>query len=318
MTSRASIRWRLKVGVVLVVLVLGTWLVSSARGEAGTLGLAQQESHQSGGYVGSETCQICHEDIYNQYATTAHFVTESWSTREPADRGCEACHGPGQEHVDEGGDPEKIFNFKTQPPKAVNARCLRCHERQEERYNFRQGEHGLNRVACIDCHDPHPAKPKEFLVAKEVPALCYQCHGEVRQQFKRPFHHRVPEKGMSCTTCHNQHGGFNLRQMRATSGGTDLICLKCHTEKQGPFVFEHAPVRLEGCTICHVPHGSNNPRLLKRSLVRQLCLECHANTPGIFGPEPPAFHNLRNPRFQNCTVCHVKIHGSNASPFFFK
>jgi DmsE family decaheme c-type cytochrome len=96
-------------------------------------------------------------------------------------------------------------------------------------------------------------------------------------------------------------------------------CLKCHGDKRGPFVFDHAPVRLEGCAACHEPHGSANPRMLRRAQVSLMCLECHANEPrttavsGTLGGIPPAFHDLRNPRFQNCTICHVKIHGSNVS-----
>jgi DmsE family decaheme c-type cytochrome len=94
-------------------------------------------------------------------------------------------------------------------------------------------------------------------------------------------------------------------------------CFKCHGDKRGPFVFEHAPVRLEGCTACHEPHGSANPRMLTRGEVRMVCLEYHSNTPPAMtasktlGGIPPAFHDLRNPRFRNCTMCHVKIHGSN-------
>ena len=58
-----------------------------------------------------------------------------------------------------------------------------------------------------------------------------------------------------------------------------------------------------------------NPRLLARPEVRLLCLECHANLPtvnttGTIGVVPPSFHDLRSPRFQNCTVCHQKVHGS--------
>ena len=33
-------------------------------------------------------------------------------------------------------------------------------------------------------------------------------------------------------------------------------CYTCHTEKRGPFLWEHAPVR-ESCLNCHTPHGSN-------------------------------------------------------------
>jgi len=34
------------------------------------------------------------------------------------------------------------------------------------------------------------------------------------------------------------------------------------------------------------------------------------NKTGTLGVVPPAFHDLRSPVFQNCTVCHQKIHGS--------
>ena len=68
---------------------------------------------------------------------------------------------------------------------------------------------------------------------------------------------------------------------------------------------------------CHQPHGSANPRMLIRQEVRFVCLECHSNVgrpaSATLGGVPPAFHDLRSPRFRNCTVCHVKIHGSHVS-----
>lgn len=123
---------------------------------------------------------------------------------------------------------------------------------------------------------------------------------------------------MTCADCHQPHGGQDPRQ-HLRAGGTTNACFRCHTDKQGPFAFEHAPLRLGDCTSCHVPHGSINPKMLVRARVQSLCLECHsASTPGIPGAQPPAFHDIRSPRFQNCTTCHVKIHGSNVSPIFFQ
>jgi hypothetical protein len=60
--------------------------------------------------------------------------------------------------------------------------------------------------------------------------------------------------------------------------------------------------------------------MLTRQEVRFVCLECHANLPGpgaaaasrpALGVVPPAFHDLRSPRYRNCTVCHQKVHGSH-------
>jgi hypothetical protein len=59
--------------------------------------------------------------------------------------------------------------------------------------------------------------------------------------------------------------------------------------------------------------------MLKRARVDQLCLECHSPIAGTtLGSQPPSFHNIRLPRYQNCTVCHTAIHGSNRSPVLLK
>jgi len=151
-----------------------------------------------------------------------------------------------------------------------------------------------------------------------INAKCAGCHTAVWASFQRPHKHKLPEGAMSCIDCHNPHGSLLPRSIR-TVAANEPGCLNCHGDKRGPFIFEHAPVRLEGCTACHEPHGSANPHMLTRQEVRFTCLECHANTPatmaasGTLGGIPPAFHDLRSPQFRNCTLCHVKIHGSNVS-----
>jgi DmsE family decaheme c-type cytochrome len=100
-------------------------------------------------------------------------------------------------------------------------------------------------------------------------------------------------------------------------------CLKCHADKRGPFAFEHAAVRVDGCGSCHQPHGSMNARLLKRPATFPLCLECH-NGASNFGRQgdgvqlQSSTHNMADPRYRNCTTCHVRIHGSNADARFLR
>jgi DmsE family decaheme c-type cytochrome len=122
---------------------------------------------------------------------------------------------------------------------------------------------------------------------------------------------------MNCSDCHNPHGGVESKQTKLTFG-TDSACIKCHSDKQGPFVFEHAPLKVEGCAACHTPHGSANPKMLKRAQVRQLCLECHSSITEQFAPDTPSFHNQAVLRYQNCTICHAAIHGSNTNSAFFR
>ena len=78
-------------------------------------------------YVGSEVCKTCHEDIFKNFETTPHFVTTLENKRGPEWQGCEACHGPGKEHVESGGDKTKIFTFQGVSAEASSARCLDCH-----------------------------------------------------------------------------------------------------------------------------------------------------------------------------------------------
>ena len=311
------------VGLFLMAFAASTALLGTAepRGKVSPSGkaspaLAAKAGQQAGDYAGGDACLACH-DIEAAFKKNPHY--KSWSdTAKPwSERGCETCHGAGQAHIDGGGDVEKIFDFKKANPQKVADTCLDCHLKQEERSNFLGSEHGLNSVACTECHTIHTLKVEQALLKGRTPALCYDCHGEVRAEFNKPFHHKVNEGMMSCTTCHNQHGGFNLRQTRDTTG-TDLVCFKCHADKQGPFVFEHAPVKLEGCQLCHQPHGSVNPRLLKRSQINNLCLECHTNTARIQIPGVPSFHSQTNARYTNCLTCHVNIHGSNLNPLFFE
>ena len=71
-------------------------------------------------YVGPDTCKTCHEELYNGFASSPHFATTMDSKLDartgPEWHGCEACHGPGKEHVDGGGDVTKIFTFKDASP----------------------------------------------------------------------------------------------------------------------------------------------------------------------------------------------------------
>jgi len=292
-------------------------------------------------YVGSDTCAACHDAQFKNFSGTTHGKLHNLKSWKGKVVGCESCHGPGKAHV-ESGDPTKIISFKRMNAKAVSETCLSCHAGKESHNNFRRGEHWRNNVGCTDCHSPHgtdvaslkpnapgsmtlpggasrdkPAMAAAQMLKMSEPQLCLSCHNETRSQFTKPFHHKVLEGTMNCSDCHNPHGGFESKQTKLAVG-LDAACVKCHANKQGPFVFEHAPSKIEGCTVCHIPHGSSNPRMLKRPQVRQLCLECHTGITEELSPSVPNFHNQAQVRYQQCTVCHSAIHGSNSSSVFFR
>jgi len=280
------------------------------------------------GYAGDETCRICHPDKWDLFARNAHFKVIVSPKPVEQSFGCESCHGPGEAHAEK-GDRSRISRIEGREASQVLDVCLSCHSKDFGRANVRRSTHSTNDVACTSCHSIHSARTQKHLLAKRQTELCYSCHAEAKAQFSLPFRHRVNEGAMVCTDCHNPHGTFHPTwrtgsrpRLVADSLGNDEACLKCHTDKRGPFVFEHAPVRVEGCEACHAPHGSANPRLLKRPAMFTLCLECHTGVAGFgrsgFGePAPiPSFHRLEQPQFQNCVTCHVRIHGSNVDRRF--
>lgn len=290
-------------------------------------------------YVGSEACQTCHEDQFKNFTPTKHAKLKEAASWKDKAVGCESCHGPGKAHLEDATNPKNIISFKGMNSKQVSETCLACHAGKESHNNFRRGEHWRNDVGCTDCHSPHGAPfgnsragsityPAETshqnpgianvaMLRGNEPQLCMSCHTETKSQFSKPFHHKVMEGTMKCSDCHNPHGGFEQKQTRLAIGA-DASCVKCHANKVGPFAFEHAPLKTEGCSACHTPHGSSNAKLLNRSTVRQLCLECHSAISEQAAPDAPSFHNQANVRYLNCTVCHTAIHGSNASNRFLR
>jgi DmsE family decaheme c-type cytochrome len=272
------------------------------------------------GYVGAETCKTCHEKIYASWAKTPHWQTTLDTKGGLSHQGCEGCHGPGAQHVAGGGDASKIFTFKNASTKEIIARCMTCHAGDAQHVNAINSAHIQNKVSCISCHSPHNAVTKNFLLVKKQPELCYTCHLQQKSQFEMPFHHRVNEGLVQCSDCHNPHGTAGPKQVRASST-QDQVCFTCHTDKQGPFVFEHEPVKIEGCQSCHIPHGGANAHMLRVSNVNLLCLQCHTNSApnGKTGGAPgtPSFHSQQT-FFKSCTLCHVQIHGSNFDPTYFK
>lgn len=302
-------RWGIRFCVLRSLLVCVIASCTTAVAQTGTESRVELGPSSAAKYVGSDTCKTCHEDIYTKgFERTPHFKT----TRQ-GEHGCESCHGPGSEHVDGGGDVSKIISFKRLSHEQVNQRCLSCHAEKHEQAHFAQSVHASNDVSCIDCHSPHNAQTKQFLLVNKQPLLCYGCHTSTKADFSKPFRHRVNEGLIQCSDCHNVHGTGTLRQVRSTPNG-DAVCFKCHADKRGPFVYEHVPVKSEGCSSCHTPHGSTNPRFLRVSHVNLLCLQCH--TFPTLSPAGPA-HNQAQ-KYQACTMCHTQIHGSNTSNVFFR
>ncbi|MFB0566922.1 MAG: GSU2203 family decaheme c-type cytochrome [Candidatus Aminicenantaceae bacterium] len=258
-----------------------------------------KEPADQGEYVGSETCMECHEEIGKAFQKTIHGRLADFELKGKISI-CEACHGPGSAHVEE-TDPTKIIRLKELTPSEAGEICMKCH-RSGIQMNWPGSAHDISGVSCTSCHNPH-AVSKNQLVKKD-PDLCYWCHANKRAQMNFPSHHPIREKKMNCSSCHDSHGGGEGNIKAET---LNELCLSCHTEKQGPFSFEHVPV-VENCSICHDSHGS-----LANHLQRQtepfICMQCHTGHEDL--RHPATSESTWNISFfTRCTHCHSQIHGS--------
>jgi DmsE family decaheme c-type cytochrome len=269
-------------------------------------------AEQPTGAAAFAPCSDCHDTLVPAFLANPHATASRGLVGKAI---CESCHGDGTKHAEEGGDT----SFIKVPRGAAGAKvCLSCHQ-DKPRFDYTAtGFHASASVNCTDCHSIHAAAAAPLLV-KATSTLCVSCHLEQRMLFGKPYAHRIGRGGIECTSCHNPHGGPGVdKSLKLTAAG-EWPCQSCHPETQGPFVFTHVTGLAGNCLSCHEPHGSNNAKMLIRSRVDQLCLECHTTLPtGLLGPQPPSLHDLRSGRYTNCTVCHVAIHGSNSSPMLFR
>jgi DmsE family decaheme c-type cytochrome len=207
--------------------------------------------------------------------------------------------------------------------------CLGCHKGTPT-MAWHSSIHELNGVACTDCHNPHPRsnvqqfvnishfqvdRPKRLPMSVQQPEACFKCHPKIFALTNLPAHHPIQEGKMVCSDCHDPHGQL-ARNLRAET--VNLLCYKCHAEKQGPFAYPHPPVT-ENCAICHEPHGTVAANLLRQPPVF-LCLRCHSGHRRLATPSHPegvmpanidTNTALRQPLYTNCTQCHTQIHGSD-------
>lgn len=155
---RLSGRWRL----ILCLSCLACTALWAGQQPAGSPGA------EASRYAGPETCHACHDDAYQSFAASAH--EKLLANLESAQQGCEACHGPGADHVNGNGDASKIFRFSEAKPAAIRSHCVACHTQ------IREDPHSRHDVTCLSCHSAHHYTQPKFILIKSEDSLCRGCH----------------------------------------------------------------------------------------------------------------------------------------------
>lgn len=245
-----------------------------------------------------KACESCHETMNHKFGLSAH--AETFKAGKTAVKGgCESCHGPRSKHIE---DPAPVAEWRSLTKVQQSGICMQCHA-GGSRMTFLSGAHVAGDVSCTSCHAVKDPRDRTGVLARaRSTALCYSCHATAKVQMAKTSHHPVREGRMECASCHNVHGSNPALLKTASLNET---CTSCHSEKRGPYLWEHAPVR-ESCATCHDAHGSTNRKLLNKKEAF-LCLSCHSYGGHI---NLPRYNRTSNPQGEGCVNCHMTIHGS--------
>jgi predicted CXXCH cytochrome family protein len=263
--------------------------------------------------IWNANCFNCHgTNIVQGYDVAAKKYQSTWTEM---GIGCEACHGPGREHVavmdawekDPASKPKydnssknrqlsailKIFSVKSSEPRRIYDTCAYCHGNKR---NIFVGFKGGDRYADY-------AMP--FLISDPIPDNDLQ--GEFwpdgrPNRFNRPqaltLSGCFKAGAIACTSCHVAHGSrneFSLKVNINQGRNGDALCTQCHTKPAfaGAALKEHTyhPPESAGsrCISCHM--SDVNWRLLIRR-------RDHTFQPPV--PENTAQFGIPNA----CTTCH--------------
>ena len=222
---------------------------------------------------------------------------------------CEACHGPGKQHVDfhSGKAAEDIvYSDKTDPtivnPAKLSSRlsshvCGQCHssfsftdaEYFQTGFKYRPGD-DLEETRLIHSLE-HP-----YIQSRPDRQVGYWKDGTMRvggREFAAMDDSACYKSGqLSCLSCHSMHNSDPNDQL-ASGMASDRACLQCHThiETDVPGHTHHAPDSTGSrCYNCHMPHTSF--ALLKAIRTHRI-------------DSPSATMTAQHGRPNACNLCHL-------------
>lgn len=189
--------------------------------------------------------------------------------------GCEACHGPGSEHLEQTPRGQRIVSPRLLTPERESLVCGRCHARHrgvhdelaplDERLEMPRA--GIARSSFLSRHVSRFEAPEETRFASGDPRLGFQQYGD----FLRSDKYRSATLLVTCADCHDAHRSAGFAYDLRDEGG-DAACSGCHAAAQD--VVQHAATKVGyahdrgvapdalTCIACHmVRTGSSGARL---------------------------------------------------------
>lgn len=188
-------------------------------------------------------CADCHStNLQENYIAEADSFHTTWSV---IDVSCEACHGPGGDHVEfmssaesEGVSSERIredLNLVASQNSQINT-CAPCHSlRQKLTDEYVHGDEYL------DHFDPTLPHPDNYFADGQIRGEVY-VYGSFLQS-------KMYANGVKCTDCHNPHT-LELKEPLTDN----KLCMTCHEPEYNTPDHHFHEANTEGsqCVNCHM------------------------------------------------------------------
>ena len=259
-------------------------------------------------------CADCHStNLEKNYDLVKDSYATTWSD---IDVSCEACHGPGSNHVAWAQKRMKGAAKATEGPKGLivdlkpASGAWSTLEPWEPGTKHWQGQpRSRNEInTCAPCHSRRRKvndayQPGQPFLDGYVPTLLeegvYYADGQVLDDDYEwgPFiQSKMYSQGVTCSDCHDPHSG------KLPSGNTNLLCGKCHSlATYGSEDHHHHKAESTGalCVNCHMPartymvvdvkhdHSFRVPRpdLSVAYGTPNACNQCHTDKPSSWAAE---------------------------------
>ncbi|HEV2720031.1 MAG TPA: cytochrome c3 family protein, partial [Thermoanaerobaculia bacterium] len=216
---------------------------------------------------------------------------------EIANIGCESCHGPGSNHILNGGDPTKIVNPKNLKPAQQSEICGRCHVTGKSlpanTYNWPLNDATGTQWTPFDAKNGTPLANFYKDSATKYPDGVLNKGARPYNDWAQSNHATFAAHTVGCPDCHDAHAEGEGRLLREsvvqgtltipTSAENNTLCISCHAG-YGPFAsFAKQDVldltagkadaidKIAKATAAH----SNHPYAPQRMMGLSNCTGCH-------------------------------------------
>ena len=203
-------------------------------------------------------CGSCHvTGLEINYDLAMDTFDTTWADNGAA---CEACHGPGSNHVEAASEyfeyeSETIVNPAKIPAQIGAMACGQCHNRGASIAEVSPYEEGFP----TNYGFPYDFQPGEMLYLNyvEKPGLWPdESAKKHHQQYIDWNNSEMVKSGVMCWDCHEVHSEGESNNKQTVLSGSSL-CISCHSEPRettGLGGLTHTIHDLGSCLSCHMPY----------------------------------------------------------------